>query len=60
LPVEPSSELPLDNDFDFDLSSAELKQVLSDAPLVKKTKKSIPMPSAEEEDGGSFELGAWV
>ena len=60
-PVVPSSELPLDNEVDFDLSSSELNQILADAPSARKTKKSVSAPSAEEEpDGGNFELGAWI
>ncbi len=62
LPVVPSSELPMDNKVDFDLSSSELRQILADAPPARKAKKSVSAPSVVEveEVGGSFELGAWI
>ena len=54
----PSSELPLDKEIDVDLSSEELGQILADTPAASKTKKSISVPSAEEEEegGGCFEV----
>ena len=60
IPLEPSSELPLDNEADIDLSSAELKQILADVPPTKKTKVSAFLPPIKDsKDGGEiFELGA--
>jgi len=60
-PVAPSDVLPLDKEVDFDLSSSELREILADAPPARKA-KSAPASSLkeEEEDGGTFELGAWI
>ena len=50
---------------DIDLGSDELKEVLADAPIVKKAQVAAVTVDAdgqsEEEHGkGTFELGEWV
>jgi len=50
---------------DIDLGSDELKEVLADAPIVKKAKVATVAvdgdgPSEEERGKGTFELGEWV
>lgn len=52
---------------DIDMSAVELEELLGDAPMARKegAKATSPAQSAVtesygEEEGGAFELGAWV
>ena len=74
VPPPPSTALPMDggddkdiSGEDVDLASAELKEILADKPIsrVNKTKGSrgitTKAPEGEdEEEGGNFELSAWI
>ncbi|KAF8060837.1 ribonuclease H-like domain-containing protein [Lyophyllum atratum] len=66
--VEPSSVLPMQDDDDFDMSSLDLEELLTDAPVSRSVKvgavpkSRVPVAGVvdREEDGGTFELGDWM
>ena len=66
LPAKASLSLPEEgSEGDIDLGSDKLKEVLADAPIVKKAQVAAVTVDAdgqsEEEHGkGTFELGEWV
>jgi hypothetical protein len=66
LPAKASLSLPEEgSEGDIDLGSDELKEVLADAPIVKKAQVATVAvdgdgPSEEERGKGTFELGEWV
>ena len=66
LPVKTSLRLPQeDSEGDIDLRSDELKEILADAPIVKKAQVVTVINEGDEQseregENGTFDLGEWV
>jgi hypothetical protein len=65
--IIPSPSLPLDGDEDINTAAEELKELLADGPIVKKSKTIISATHAitnddggDDIDEGDFGLGSWV